>query len=819
MNTWWQDIRYGLRMLGRSPAFTAVAVLTLGLGIGANTAIFSVVNWLLLRPLPVSQPSELTVVAYQQKKGPIGIHFSYPGFQDVRQQTAAVFSDVLGYAFGLDGIRANAKSDRILTAYVTGNYFTALGLRPALGRLILPSEGKTAGADPYMVLGYSYWQTRFGGDPGVVGKQVSVDGHPVTIVGVAPKGFAGLYSLVDVQGYLPYGMRVIEGRLKNDFMTDRETRNLYLFGRLRPGASLEQAQAVLNVVAQRLSAAHAKTEEGLSLHAYPERDSRPEPDPDHTMRTVSVLFLMLAALVLVLACVNVANILLVRATVREREMAVRAALGAGRGRLVRQLLTESLLLALAGGAAGILFGAGGSRMLGSIRLQTDLPIRLDFSLDWRVLAYALAAALLTGIVVGIIPALRSSRANVSEVLHEGGRTVSGGRHRLRSALVTAQVGGSLMLLIVAGLFMRSLGKAQKANLGFDPAGVVNLSMDPSGAGYNEEQGRAFFRQLLDRARAMPGVSSAALAFSVPMGYYSNSATLLIDGYTPPPGQPLPSVTYNPVSPGYLRLMRLPLVRGRSFTDADDKNAPYVAIVNQVMAERFWPHQDPIGQQFRMQAEKDHPIRVVGVVKNARVQGLTGAIDPYFYVPMEQNYTPLATLQVRTTVAPPTVIRELEQEIRTLAPGMPVFDVQTMTAALGGLNGFLIFQLGAGLAGALGALGLLLAIVGVYGVVSYSTSQRTHEIGIRMALGAQPADVLRIIFREGLVIVGVGVVVGLAAAFAISRLVANFLVGVSATDPLTYGSVSAVLVLVALAACFIPARRAMRLEPTIALRHE
>jgi predicted permease len=819
MNTWWQDIRYGLRMLGRSPAFTAVAVLTLGLGIGANTAIFSVVNWLLLRPLPVSQPSELTVVAYQQKKGPIGIHFSHPGFQDIRQQTAAVFSDVLGYAFGLDGLKANARSDRILTAYVTGNYFPTLGLRPALGRLILPSEGKTAGADPYMVLGYSFWQTRFGGDPGVVGKQVAVDGHPVTIVGVAPKGFGGLYPLVDVQGYLPYGMRVIESRLKNDFMTDWESRNLYLFGRLRPGASLEQAQAVLNVVAQRFSAEHPKTEEGLSLHAYPEREARPEPDPDHTLRTLSVLFLTLAALVLVLACVNVANILLVRATVREREMAVRAALGAGRGRLVRLLLTESLLLALAGGAAGVLLGAWGSRMLGSIHLQTDLPIQLDFSLDWRVLTYALAAALLTGIVVGIIPALRASRANVSEVLHEGGRTVSGGRHRLRTALVMAQVGGSLMLLIVAGLFMRSLGKAQQAHLGFDPAGVVNLSLDPSGAGYNAEQARAFFRQLLDRTRALPGVNSAALAFSVPMGYYSNSSTLTIDGYTPPPGQPSPSVTYNPVSPGYLKMMRLPLVRGRAFTDADDKNAPYVAIVNQVMAERFWPHQDPIGQQFRMQGEKDHAIRVVGVVKNARVQGLTGSIDPYFYVPLEQNYIPLATLQVRTTLAPPTVIREVEQEIQTLAPGIPVFDVQTMTSALDGLNGFLIFQLGAGLAGALGALGLLLAIVGVYGVVSYSTSQRTHEIGIRMALGAQPADVLRIIFREGLVIVGVGVVVGLAAAFAISRLVANFLVGVSATDPLTYGSVSAVLVLVALAACFIPARRAMRLEPTIALRHE
>jgi predicted permease len=818
MNTWWQDIRYGLRLLGRSPAFTAIAVLTLGLGIGANTAIFSVVNWLLLRPLPVSHPSEITVVTYQQKKGPIGVHFSYPAFQDIEQQTAAVFSHVLGYAFGMDGLSVNGRSDRVLTAFITGNYFTSLGLSPALGRLILPSEGKTAGGDPYLVLGYSYWRTRFGGDPGVIGKQVSIDGHPVTIVGVAPKGFGGLYPLVDVQAYLPYGMRAIESE-HPDFMTDRRSHNLYMFGRLRAGASLAQAQAVLNVVAQRLSAAHPNTEDGLSLQAYPERESRPEPDPDHTMRTVSVLFLTLAALVLLLACVNVANILLVRATVREREMAVRAALGAGRARLVRQLLTESLLLALSGGAAGVLLGAWGSRMFGSIQLHTDLPIRFNFSLDWRVLFYALGAALLTGIVVGIIPALRASRCNVSEVLHEGGRTVSGGRHRLRSALVMAQVGGSLMLLIVAGLFMRSLAKAQQANLGFDPAGIVNLSMDPSGMGYGKEQGIKIYQQLLDRVRTLPGVTSAALAFSVPMGYYSNGTTLEIDGYTPPPGQPAPSVIYNPVSPGYFQLMRLPLVRGRAFTDADAESAPYVAIINQVMADRYWPHQDPIGREFRMRGEADHPIRVVGIVRDARVENLSGSIDPYFYVPLTQHYPPLATLHVRSAMAPQTVIHEVEQAIQTLAPGMPVFDVQTMTEALGGLNGFLMFQIGAGLAGALGALGLILAVVGVYGVVSYSTSQRTHEIGIRMALGAQPRDVLRIIFREGLMIVGVGVAVGLAAAFAISRLVANFLVGVSATDPLTYGSVSAVLVVVALAACFVPARRAMLLEPTIALRHE
>jgi predicted permease len=805
-------------LLTRSPGFTLIAVLTLGLGIGANTAIFSVVNTLLLRPLPVSHPARLTVIAYQQKKGPLGIHFSYPGYRDIRQQSQSVYSHVLGYAFGLDGLKVSGSSDRIVTAYVTGNYFTALGLQPAAGRLILPSEGKTAGADPYLVLGYAYWKTRFGGDPGVVGRQASVDGHPVTIVGVAPKGFPGLYPLVDVQAYMPYGMRVVENGNPN-FMSDWGSRNLYLFGYLHAGKSLAQAQAVLNVVAERLSAEQPKTEEGLSLHVYPELDARPEPDADRTLQTISALFLTLAGLVLLLACVNVANILLVRATAREREMAVRAALGAGRGRLIRQLLTESLLLALAGGMAGVLLGAWASRMLGSIQLHTDLPIRFDFSPDWRVLSYALGAAVLTGIVVGIVPALRAARCNVSQVLHEGGRTVSGGRHRLRSALVMAQVGGSLMLLIVAGLFTRSLARAQRASLGFEPVGVVNLSMDPNGIGYKEEQGITFYRQLLDRTRALPGVSSAALAFSVPMGYYSGDAGLQVEGYTPPPGQPPPAVAYNSVSPGYFRTLRFQFVRGRGFTDADDKNAPYVAVVNQAMAKRFWPHEDPIGRQFYMEGDKKHTIHVVGVVKNAKVQSLTGTIDPYFYVPLAQHYTPLATLHVRSAMAPATIIREAEEAIQKLAPGMPVFDVQTMPEALDGLNGFLMFQLGAGLAGALGVLGLILAVVGVYGVVSYSTSQRTHEIGIRMALGAQPGDVLRIIFREGLVIVGIGLVIGIGAALAISRLVANFLVGVSATDPVTYTTVSAALVLAALAACFVPAWRAMRLEPTTALRHE
>jgi predicted permease len=819
MGEFWQDLRYGSRMLAKNPGFTAVALITLALGIGVNTAIFSMVDSFLLRPLPVTDPNQLTVLAMPKKSGSLNTQFSVADWQDIRTQTTGVFSDITGYQVGLDGLAVNGKSDRFLTNYVTGNYFTALGIKPALGRFILPSEGKTPGADPVLVLSYSYWEARFGKDPHIVGTKVSVDGHPVTIVGVAPKGFHGTFSLLDTQGYLPYGMAMIEN-YPSDFMTNRTQQNLYLLARLRPGVSLEQAQASLTVVAQRLTQQYPETEKDLSLRVFPERLSRPQPDSGNSLLKVSGLFLLLAALVLVLACVNVGNILLVRATVRQREMAVRAALGAARSRLIRQLLTESLLLALLGGGAGILLGAWASNLVESIQFQTDLPIRMDFGFDWRIFAYALAAALLTGIIVGIVPAIRASSANLNDLLHEGGRTLIAGRHRLRNVLVVAQVAGSLMLLIVAGLFTRSLGEAQRMDLGFDPNNVLNLMMDPNEIGYNEAQGREFYKNILPRVRALPGVESTSLAFAVPLGYIGTADTLKIEGHLPAPGQLAPSSSFNMISPDYFQTMKIPLVRGRTFTDADDQKSPYVAIVNEKMAEEFWPHEDPIGRHFEMFSDSGHhAIQIVGIAKDSRARSLRGPMRPFFYVPLPQNYSSIATLQIRTAAAPDSMIPEVEKEIESVAPQLPVFNVQTMTQGLYTVSGLLVFQVGASLAAALGILGLILAIVGVYGVVSYAASQRTHEIGIRMALGAQPRDILKMILGQGLPIVGIGLVMGLALAFAIARLVGNFLVSVSPTDPFTYVAVSLVLVLVAVAACYIPARRAMRVDPMVALHYE
>jgi predicted permease len=819
MGTLMQDIRFGMRTLVKNPGFTAVAILTLALGIGANTAIFSLVDAFLLRPLPVKDPGQITTLAYQLKGGLLLNIFSVPDSRDIREQTGKVFTSVIAYQISLDGLKVDGKADRIVTAYVAGNYFSTLGIKPALGRFILPSEEETPGANPVMVLGYSYWKTHFGGDPSIVDRKVSVDGHPVTIVGIAPEGFFGIFSLVDVQGYLPLGMASIAGN-PPDFMTNRGFRVLLLLARLQPGVSIGQAQASLNVVAQRLAQEYPKDDQDLSLQVFPELRSRPNPDPKNTILVISSLFMGLAGLVLLLACVNVANILLVRATIREREMAIRAALGAGRGRLIRQLLTESVLLAVGGGLAGIVLGYWGSSSLAQMNLATDLPVRLDFGFDWRVFGFAFGAALMTGIIVGLVPAIRASRRNLAHILHEGGRGLVGGRNRLRSALVVAQVAGSLMLLIIAGLFTRSLGQAQKTDLGFDPKNVVNFVMDPNEIGYSEAQGRQFYKNLLERVRALPGVESASTANSFPMGYYNNGDTVQVEGYDLAKGQATPVSLYNVISSDYFKTLRIGMIHGRVFTDADDEKAQYVGIVNEAMAKQYWPNQDPIGRHFKIGADPAHTITVVGVAKDSRYQGVTGTINLYFYMPFAQHYAinSLQVLQVRTMAAPESIMPTVEHVIESLAPELPVFDVKTMGQAINTLNGLLVYQIGAMLAAALGILGLILALVGVYGVISFAASQKTHEIGIRMALGAQPAQILTIIFRQGLVIVAVGLVLGLGAALAAAKVVGNFL-AVSPTDPLTYITVSVVLTAVALFACYIPARRAMRVDPMEALRYE
>jgi putative ABC transport system permease protein len=819
MTTLWQDTRYALRMLAKLPMLTAIVILTLALGIGANTAIFGIVNGLLLRPLPVKLPQQIMVLAAKVQGDTLGIFtLSYPQLADFRKQADA-FSDLFASAVDLGGLSFDGKGNQFLYCRVTGNYFSALGVQAALGRLFLPTEGEAGGRDPYIVLGYSFWQKRFGGDASVVGRQALIDGQEATIIGVAPMGFHGTDFALDFDGYLPMNMRPQEDAAK--FWSDRTFRPLIVMGRLKPGVSLRQAQISMNVVAERLAEQYAATDRGVTVRVIPERLARPQPFANNIVPFVGSIFLMLAALVLLLACMNVANILLVRATMRQREMAIRAALGAGRGRLIRQMLTEGIMLALFGGAGGLVVGVWASGAIASLLPASRFPVRLDFSFDWRVFAYAMAAAILTGTLMGVWPALRAGRADVNSVLHGGGRsdTAGVGRHRVRSVMVVAQVGGSLVLLIVAGLFIRTLFRAQRAYLGFDPNNVLNLTLDPREVGYDEARTKTFYRDLEARVGALPGVQSASLASSVPMGNGNYGSSIYIEGHTLTPGQQPPVVIYNRVDAPYFDTMRVPLLRGRAFRENDDEKAPLVAIVNQTMAHQFWPNDDPIGKRFSLKSATGPFVEIVGLTGDGRYVFIGWDKEPYFFVPLAQNYTGYRTLQIRSSVLPESLITQVQSAVNVLDPNMPVSDVQTMRQSLSGGNGFFIFRVGAILAASIGILGLTLAVVGVYGVVSFAASQRTREIGIRLALGAERRDILRLVLRQGLMLVMGGVLAGVLLAWALTRSMVTLLMGVSPTDALTFVTATLLLGGIGLWACYAPARSAMHLEPTVALRHE
>jgi putative ABC transport system permease protein len=819
MNTIRQDVEYSIRQLLKSPGFAIVAVLTLALGIGVNTAIFSVVNgW--LRPLPVQHPEQIAVVAAQQKGDALGIYyFSYPDLGDYRKQSVSFFSDLFAYRFGLGGLGVDGKTDRFMFSSVSGNFFSALGVKPAAGRLFLPGEGEQPGAQSLVVLGYSYWVRRFGADPNVVGKQVTVDGKSASVVGIAPKGFYGVYSSVDMDGYLPLSATAEEENPQ--LWTDRKLRLLTVLGRLQPGVSLAQAQDSLNVIAHRLAEQYPTTNQGISIAVVPERLARPVPQLANAIPIIAGLFLLLAAAVLLLASVNVANLLLVRGAARQREMAIRTALGATRRRLMRQLLTESLVLALLGGVAGAVLGVWTSGLISSIPLGTNLPLRLDFSFDWRVFTYALGGAVGTGLLLGIWPAVRASRTELQAVLQAGGRSDTGGRgrQRLRNLLVISQVAGSLMLLIVAARFVRTLEQAQHMYLGFDPDNVLNVMLDPHQVGYDETRTNTFYRDLEQKIRALPGVESANLAFSVPMGNYNDGSAVYVEGRPLPTGQQAPLVFLNRVDPGYFATVRLPILRGRTFADADSATAPLVAVINQTMAERFWPGEDALGKRFGMAGASGPFVEVVGIAHDSRLFGYYFGTLPYFYLPFAQNSSPVRTLQIRSAIPPETLIATVRQNIQALEPAMPITDIQTMRQTMAGANGFLIFQLGAYLTAAMGLLGLTLAIVGVYGVVSYTASQSTREIGIRVALGATPRSILNMVLRQGVRLVIAGVTAGIVLALALSELLAKLLTGIGVIDPIAFAAVPLLLVSIALLACYLPARRATQVDPIVALRYE
>ena len=819
MNALIHDLRYALRQLRKNPGFSLVVVLTLALGLGANVTIFSIVNGIILRKLPVPQPRQIAVLAAQQQGAPLGLYsLSYPELLDIRAQNDA-FSDLFAYQVALEGISADNKADHFLAAYVTGNYFSGLRLRPALGGLFFPGEGEKPGSESLIVIGYSYWQKQFGASPAVIGKQVLVNGKPATIIGVGPKGFQGTAFAADLDAYLPLSMAATDDP---DMWTARSDRRFNVLGRLKSGFTLSEAQTSISVIVDRLAQQYPTTEKGITVSVISEPLSHPIPLPGNIVAIAAGLFLFLAVLVLLLAGVNVANLFLVRATAQESEMAVRAALGAGRGRLIRQVLSGSMLLAMLGAAGGIALGTWATQWIsGLARLAAIVPLSLDIGLDAHVVVYAIVTALCTGALVGLWPALRVARANVNESLREGGRSGSAGvrSYQVRGILVAAQVSGSLMLLIVAGLFVRSLQNALHTYVGFEPDHVLNVVLDPKEVGYDEARTNNFYQQLRNRVSALPGVQSTALAYSVPMGNYGDATGVTIEGHLVPKGEQPPIIIFNVIDPDYFQTMKIPLLRGRNFTDADSPAALQVAVVNQTMAERFWPGEDPIGKRFRTAETGDTFWQVVGVAQNGKYGALFEDQQPFFYLPLTQHFEHMRALEIRTSVPPESLMLPVQRTISELDRGLPIFSLRTMEDSLSGANGFMIFRIAAVLASCIGAMGLLLALVGVYGVVAFAASRRTREIGIRMALGASRGQVLKLALRQGIWTVMAGAGLGLLAAFGMSRGVANLLMGVSATDPLTFVTATALLIAVALCAGYIPARRAMKLDPMVALRYE
>jgi predicted permease len=819
LETFLQDLRFAARMLRKNAGITIIVVLTLALGVGANTAIFGLVNGLLLQRLPVPAAEQIAALVIQTNGSALGaLGFSYPQFVEFREQTAP-FCEVFGQALGRVNFTADAQTDLLAVSGVSRNYFSTLGLRPALGRLILPGEGEHPGEPAVVVLGYSFWQKRFGGDPGVIGKQVRVEGKPATIVGVAPKGFRGQFAGIELDAYLPLSMGFPDAS-PGSFWSNRDHHVMLSLGRLKSGVTLAQAQTRFDVISQRLATQYPASDKGISVRVMDERLARPIPYANSAFIMFSAVFLILGALVLLLACTNIANILMARASVRQREMAIRAALGGARSRLVRQMLTETILIALFGGFAGVLLGAWLSRLMGFIHLS-GFPIQLGFGFDWRVFAYALAAVLFTAVFAGLSPALRATRADVNTVLHQGGRADAAGsaRHKVRGDLMAAQVAGSLTLLIVAGLFVRSLLAVKHMDLGFDPNHLLNVRLDPSLNNHSETETNEFYRSLEARIRSLPAVQSASLASSVPVEYADGKQSVYIEGRPVLAGQRAPGVLFNNVDSTYFETLRTPILSGRAFSDADDQSSQRVSIVNETMARHFWPGQSPIGKRFSLVSDAGPFIEIVGVARNGKYRNVTEDPQPYLYLPLAQNFTAERVLQIRSSIPPESLISEVQREILALDRNAVIENIQTMKQSLNGALGYFIYRLGASLAAAMGLLGLLLAVVGVYGVVSYAATQRTQELGVRMALGASPRQILALLLRQGARLVAAGLLFGLAGAWALTRAMTHMLVGVSPSDPITYISVAALLSSITLLASWIPARRAMRIDPMVALRYE
>jgi predicted permease len=831
-----QDIRFGMRMLGRSPIFTAVAVMSLALGIGANTAIFSLVNAVLLKKLPVKNPDQLVLLNWVSGKDipaksisgnlhmkdgqALSTSFSYSAFQQFRDFNEA-FSDVFAFTdagqlnVGIDGEAELAEGQ-----LVSGGYYDVLGVKPIMGRALTADDDRLPGAEPVVVISYAYWQGRFGHDPAVVGKIIYINNSPFTIIGVTPQGFSGTLQVgSSPELTMPIAAQPLISPIGSS-LDKPDYWWLQIIGRLKPGVSEQQARAGLDVIFQRSVAESQQSSDEKTATARLETSSGSRGLSESRQEFSEPLFILMAVvgLVLAIACANIANLLLARAATRQKEIAVRLALGASRLRLIRQLLTESVLLAFIGGALGLLFAYLGKDLLLTLLPEESTSFSLDLSMDARILSFTAAISILTGILFGLAPALRATRVDLTPALKDNARSMSKGKSRLGKVLLVAQVAMSLLLLIGAGLFVRTLQNLENVDLGFNRENVLLFKLDPTLNGYKGPRLMNLYKQIMERVEALPGVQSASLSSHAPISNNATYRSVEVEGYTPPEDAEK-YVYQQSIADTFFDTMEIPLLLGRGFNSKDDENAPKVAVINETMARTYFSSDNPVGRLFSIGRKNKEQVEVIGMVKDVKYTNVRQNIPPTFYMPYLQRPNDLGrvSFEVRTSGNPTEMVAAIRQVVQEADKNLPLFDVKTQSEQV---NATLAQErLFARLSSFFGLLALMLACIGLYGLMSYAVARRTHEIGIRMALGARSGDVLWMVMREILMLVLIGVAIGLPAALAATRLISSMLFGLTATDPMTISVATLFMIAVAALAGYIPARRASRVDPMVALRYE
>jgi len=813
------DLRLALRLLLKSPGFTLIAVLTLGLGIGANTAIFSFINTFFFKSLPFERPDELVSVYTIDERNPGFLPLSPLNYADFRDHNQ-VFSSMGSHGFVPVTMMIGPEPNSLTGELVSGNYFDLLGLTPVLGRTFRPDEYRADGSSPVVVLNHNFWTTRLNANPGVIGQTYVINGLGYTVIGVMPAGFRGLNTFNNPAFWAPSTMhdQIYTGLLKG-FYTERRALIWNVFARLKPGVSLAAAEAGLKPIAEKLAQDYPAANTGRSIRLVSLAESMIGPNFRNNIIQAGALLLSLSGLVLLIACANVANLLLARATARQREVAVRIAVGANRGRLIRQFVTESMLLSLLGGIAGIGIAIWTQDVLWSLR-PPFLPDGITVSLDGRVLGFGLLVSLLTGLLFGLAPAWITTKPELTTMLKEESKGSSATPLlSLRNSLVAGQIALSVIALVIAGLFIRSLRHAQQVNPGWNTKNVALFGVNLAAQGYTPERSLAYYQRALELVRALPGVNDATVATTVLLNGGGALRTIRPQGADDKLRTTGQLMGYSHLAPGYFKTMGIPFVAGRDFTGADDERHPLVVVINENLAKLAWPGENPLGKTVKVFGS-ENLVEVVGVVRDVTFDNIGEDPKPYIFFSIAQEGSRGSgnpTLHIRTQTDAVALTPLLRKQLQTIDPNLPFVNVTTIEENIS--QGLWAPRTGATLLGAFGLLAVLLASLGVYGVMSYTVNRRAREIGIRMAIGAQTSDVMRLILHRGLIIAVAGLVVGLGAALLVARYFQNFLIGVNASDPATYAVIALLLAGVALLACWLPARRATKVDPLIALRSE